>query len=399
MQSVVVIGGGAVGAACAWFLKRLGGSALSVCIVEPDPTLRWASSARSAASIRQQFSQPVNVQLSRFGFELLSQPAHWLAVDGQAPALDLVRSGYLFLATTAQGRQVLADNLAVQQAAGAQVQAMAPAALAERFSWLRVDDLQAANLGLADEGWFDGEAFARALAIKARSEGASRVTARVIGGHWQPPSGHGGDRRLAAVQLDNGERLAADAFVLAAGAWSQGVGQALGVAVPVVGRRRTVFKLRCPTTLPRTPLVVDPSGVWFRSEGEGFLAGWSPGDGDPDPDQLPLDQPDLAQFEAHVWPALAHRVPAFEALRVQSAWDGWYEVHPLDHNALVGPHPAAPNLVLACGFSGHGLQHAPGVGRGVAEWLLTGGWRTIDLSPLSAERIATGRPMVEQAII
>jgi FAD-dependent oxidoreductase domain-containing protein 1 len=219
---------------------------------------------------------------------------------------------------------------------------------------------------------------------------------------WWPATGWPGARpavRLAAVRLADGRRLAADAFVLATGAWSQGVGQALGVPVPVVGRRRTVFMLGCPTPLPRTPLVVDPSGVWFRSEGTGFLAGWSPGPGDADPDGLPLDQPDLAQFDDRVWPALAHRVPAFEALRVQRAWDGWYEVHPLDHNALVGPHPEVPNLLLACGFSGHGLQHAPGVGRGVAEWLLTGGYQSIDLGPLSPARTVDGRALVEQAII
>jgi glycine/D-amino acid oxidase-like deaminating enzyme len=139
--------------------------------------------------------------------------------------------------------------------------------------------------------------------------------------------------------------------------------------------------------------------VWFRSEGEGFIAGWSPGVGDDDPDNLPLDQPDLAQFDAHVWPALAHRVPAFEALRVARAWDGYYEVHPADHNALIGPHPECPNFMLCNGFSGHGLQHAPAAGRGVAEWLLMGRYDSLDLSPLSPTRIVRGQPLVEHAII
>jgi glycine/D-amino acid oxidase-like deaminating enzyme len=164
-----------------------------------------------------------------------------------------------------------------------------------------------------------------------------------------------------------------------------------------------VFRLSCPTPLDPagqpTPLVVDPSGVWFRSDGTGYLAGWSPGPGDDDPDDLPLDQPDLAQFDERVWPALAHRVPAFEALRVTSAWAGYYEVHPLDHNALIGPHPACANLLLCCGFSGHGLQHAPAAGRGVAERLLSGGWQTLDLSAFDPARVLAGRAFVEQAII
>lgn len=396
----VVIGGGAVGAACALFLRQLGGSAAQVTLLEPDPALAWASSARSAASIRQQFSQPVNVALSAFGFQCLSDPG-WLAVDGGVPALQLTHSAYLFLASTPAGAEVLGRYRAVQHGAGAAVQALGPAELGERFPWLRHDDLLAANLGGDGEGWFDGYALARALAAKARALGARPHTARVVGGEWAASASPGGARQLAAVRLDDGTRLAADAFVLAAGAWSGQVGRALGLGlpVPVVGRRRTVFMLSCPTPLPRTPLVADPSGVWFRSEGTGFLAGWSPGDGDPDPDDLPLDQPDLRQFEDRVWPALAHRVPAFEALRVERAWDGWYEVHPADHNGLVGPHPEAPNLVLACGFSGHGLQHAAGIGRGVAEWLVDGRYASIDLSPLAAERIATGRRVIEEAII
>ena len=100
-----------------------------------------------------------------------------------------------------------------------------------------------------------------------------------------------------------------------------------------------------------------------------------------------------------MWPALAHRVPAFEALRMRSAWAGYYEVHPLDHNALIGPHPACSNFWLCNGFSGHGLQHAPAAGRGIAERLLTGAWQTLDLSAFSPLRLVDQRAFVEQAII
>ena len=389
---VVVVGGGAVGAAVAMFLKREAGAAVQVTVVEPDPTLALASSARSAASIRQQFSNAVNVQLSRFGFEVLAQPGPWLAVDGQTPALGLQHADYLFLATPPAGAEVLRRNQALQRAQGAAIALLSPQALAQELPWLHTGDVLAATRGRGGEGWFDGEALARALAAKARALGAVWQRGRVVGGRFDGP-------RLAALQLADGQTLAADQVVLAAGAWSGAVGAALGLAVPVEGRRRTVFVLRCPTPIGRTPLVVDPSGVWFRSEGEGFIGGWSPGEADADPAGLPLDQPDLQQFEDRLWPALAHRVPAFEALRVQRAWDGYYEVHPADHNALLGPHPACPNLLLACGFSGHGLQHAPGAGRGVAEWLLHGAYRSIDLSDLSPQRVADGRLFTEKAII
>lgn len=391
MTRVAIVGGGAVGCACAMFLRRLD-RAVEVEVIEPDPALTWASSARSAASIRQQFSNDLNVRLSQFGLQVLREPGPWLSAAGEAPDLGFVESGYLFVATTAAGAGVLRASHAVQRAADAPVVLLEAEALARRYPWLRCDDVALASLGEGGEGWFDGEAFARALARQARALGARWHTARVTGFQRDAAS-------LRSARLADGSRVDADCFVLAAGAWSHAVGALAGVDVPVFPRRRTVFVFGCPTALPRTPLVVDPAGVWFRSEGAGFIGGWSPAALDDDPDDLPLDQPDLAQFEDRLWPALAHRVPAFEALRRTRAWDGYYEVHPLDHNALVGPHPDCANLLLACGFSGHGLQHAAGVGRGVAEWIVHGRYTSLDLSPLSVERVAAGRAFVERAII
>lgn len=388
---VVVIGGGAIGSAVALFLKRLGGAAVEVVVVESDPGLARSSSALSAGSIRQQFSNPVNVRLSQFGHEVISHADAWLGVGGAAVDLGFVPGAYLFCATAA-GAPVLQANHAAQRAAGADVALLAPAEASARFPWLNTADLALTSLGRSGEGWFDGYAFARALAAKARS----------LGAHWQRGRVVALDRagdHLRAARLDDGARLEADAFVNAAGPWAGAIGRLAGLPVPVHARRRTVFVMRCPTPLPTLPLVCDPSGVWFRAEGDQFIGGWSPGDGDDDPDDLPLDQPDLAQFEDQVWPAMAHRVPAFEALRLQRAWAGYYEMHPLDHNALIGPHSDCANLLLCNGFSGHGLQHAPGAGRGIAEWLLTGGWQSLDLSAFSPQRVRSGQAFVEQAII
>ncbi|MFN0183731.1 MAG: NAD(P)/FAD-dependent oxidoreductase [Aquabacterium sp.] len=389
---VLVIGGGAIGAAVALFLRRLDAT-VDVTVVEPDPGLALASSARSAASILQQFSTPLNVQLSRFGLALLRDPAPWLGLGGEVPDLGFVESGYLFLATTAAGAQVLCDNHAVQRAEGAPVVLLSADVLAHRLPWLRVEDVALASLGEGSEGWFDGYAFARAMAASARAAGAVWRRARVAG--FDTAGG-----QLQAARLSDGSLLGADVFVNAAGPWAGAVGVLAGLPVPVHGRRRTVFAFSCPTALPGpTPLVVDPSGCWFRSEGAGFIGGWSPGPGDADPDGLPLDQPDLQQFDERLWPALAHRVPAFEALRRTRAWDGYYEVHPADHNALIGPHPACANFILCNGFSGHGLQHAAGAGRGVAEWIVQGRYVSLDLSALSPLRLAQGRRYVEQAVI
>ena len=388
---VVIIGGGAVGSATALFLRQLGGAAVDVQVIEPDPNLTQASSARSASSIRQQFSNAINIRMSRFGLDVITHADDWLAVDGEPVALGYVPSGYLFLASE-RGAATLRANHAVQRAEQAPVRLLQPDELAQRFPWLRHDDVALASLGTEGEGWFDGASLAQALARKARALGARWVRSRVVGFDQQ-----GG--RITAVRLADGRTLQADAFVNAAGPWAGAVGRLAGLAVPVHARRRTVFMMDCPTPLLRTPLVIDPSGVWFRSEGTGFIGGWSPGEGDPDPDDLPLDQPDLQQFDDRVWPALAERVPAFEALRVRSAWAGYYEVHPLDHNALIGPHPACANFILANGFSGHGLQQSPATGRGVAEWLLHGRYLSLDLAPFSPQRVLAGQPFIEQAII
>jgi FAD-dependent oxidoreductase domain-containing protein 1 len=394
---VVVVGGGAVGSAVAMFLCFEGRAEVDVTVVEPDPGLTQASSALSAGSIRQQFSNPINIRMSRFGHEVIADAQAWLGVDDTPVDLGLVASPYLFLATAA-GAPALRANHALQRAEGADVALLDRSEALRRLAWLRGDDLALASIGGAGEGWFDGDALAKALARKARSLGARWRRSRVVGFERDAA-------RLVAARLDDGDAIAAEVFVNAAGPGAGAVARLAGVELPVHARRRTVFVLRCPAPLPRTPLVVLPEGVWFRTEGTHpaggnlFIGGWSPGVGDDDPDDLPLDQPDLAQFDDRVWPALAHHVPAFEALRVQRAWAGWYEVHPMDHNALIGPHPDLPNLVCVNGFSGHGLQHAPAAGRGVAEWIVGGGYRALDLSPFALDRVASRRPFVEQTII
>ncbi len=388
---VVIVGGGAVGAATALYLKRLGGAGVEVLVVEPDPGLARASSALSAGSIRQQFSNAINVRMSQFGQSVLAHATAELGVDDEPVDLGYVPSGYLFLATEA-GAPVLRANHGVQRALDAPVALLAPDELAQRFAWLNAEDLALASLGLAGEGWFDGYAFARALARKAVALGAKPQKARVVDFERTGP-------RLLAARLDDGRRLEADAFVNAAGPWARDVAALAGIDLPVRARRRTVFNFSCPTALPRTPLVIDTTGVWFRSEGPHFIGGWSPGAGDEDPDDLPLDQPDLAQFDERLWPALAHRVPAFEALRMRHAWAGYYEVSTLDHNAIIGPHPAIENLVFVNGFSGHGLQHAPAAGRGVAEWLLQGRYASLDLGCFGWQRVLEKRPFLEQAVI
>ncbi|MFN0162030.1 MAG: NAD(P)/FAD-dependent oxidoreductase [Burkholderiales bacterium] len=391
-RRIVIIGGGAIGSATALFLRHADPAA-AVVVVERDPTYAKASSALSASSIRQQFSSPINIRLSQFGVEFLRQATHALAVGDDKPALGFVEGGYLYLATP-QGCEALAANHRVQQEAGAEVLWLSPDELRTRHPWIATDDLGGAVLGVSGEGWFDGYALTRAMRRKAQALGATYLQAEVAGLTLE-----GG--RVVAAATRTGPLIEGEVFVNAAGPWARVVAAMAGVDLPVHARRRTVFVLSCPVAIPRCPLVIDPSGLWFRPEGSTgtrFLCGASPAPGEADPDDLPLE-PDLAQFEERLWPALARRVPGFAALRVESAWAGYYEMNTFDHNGIVGAHPEVANLLFANGFSGHGIQHAPGIGRALAELIAHGAYRSIDISALGFERVLSNSPFTERNVI
>ena len=203
--------------------------------------------------------------------------------------------------------------------------------------------------------------------------------------------------RAAAIVLADGSRIAGDVFVNAAGPWAGEVARMFGIALPVVPRARSVLVLDCPDPLPGCPLVIDSTGVWVRREGRYLISGMSP-PAERDPDGAPLEV-DHALFEDTIWPILAERVPALERLRVVSSWAGYYEYNTVDQNGLVGPHPALANLVFANGFSGHGIQQSPAVGRAVAEWIAHGRYLTLDMSPLATSRLVEGRQIVERNVV
>ena len=389
-RHIVIIGGGVIGSAIASFTLADPAFRGQVSVIERDLSYARASSALSASSIRQQFSTAINIEIGRFGIDFLRDVGAQLEVDGERPDIGLVEPGYLYLASGA-GAAGLEHNHALQRAHGVDVALLDPDALAQRFPWLSTEGIALGSLGVTGEGWFDGYSLMQAFGRKARRLGARYVHGAACGFERNATG-------LSAVVLEDGAVIAGDAFVNAAGPWAAQVAAWAGIALPVRARRRCVFVFTCPTPIAGAPLVIDTSGVYFRPEGQHqFICGVSPQAGD-DPDEPPLDV-DHALFEEHIWPSLANRVPAFEALRQTRAWAGYYEINTFDHNGIVGPHPQISNLLFANGFSGHGLQQAPAVGRGVAEWLVHGGYRTLDLAPLAFERIIQQRPIVEHNII
>jgi glycine/D-amino acid oxidase-like deaminating enzyme len=381
MSSVVIIGGGVMGAAAACFFARE--HAVRATVLERDPSYRIASSALSASSIRQQFSTPLNIALSQASLELMRP---W------RDELHFVEAGYLYLATNAGAAALEALN-ATQRRAGADIRLLDRRALRARWPWLAVDDIALGSWGASGEGWFDGPALHQRLRRDAIALGARFVHADAQRFEVQ-------GSRVRAVLDAHGQRHATDQVLIAAGAWSAPLAAQLNVLLPVSANKRDVFVLASPAALPGCPLIIDPGGVWMRPEGAGFLAGAPPRGGDNlNNDEAPLDAIDLALFDDLLWPTLARRIPAFEALRVRSAWAGYYEMNNFDHNGLVGALPGWDNAFTACGFSGHGMQHALAVGRGIAAFITSGDWGAIDLQALSPERVTRNQPLREINLI
>jgi FAD-dependent oxidoreductase domain-containing protein 1 len=384
---IAIVGGGIMGSALAYWLTRLEPS-VSVVVIERDPTYATASSALSAASIRQQFTTPVNIRIAQASIEFLRAAGELLAVDGTRPDIGLTEAGYLFLAGEA-GVESLRRAHAIQTQHGAAVALLTPAQLAERFPWLETADLAAGTLGLQGEGWFDGYLLLTALGRKARSQGVRFVRGEVTGLEIR-------ERRIVAVALADGSRIACGHFVNAAGPWARRIAHLAGVDLPVFARRRTVYVVACRAQLQPFPLLIDPSGFWMRPEGSGFIAGLPPGAEDPDDARL---EPEYEGFESSLWPALAARIPAFEAAKLQRAWAGYYEMNVFDHNGVLGWHPEIANFGFMNGFSGHGMQQGPVVGRGMAELIIHGRFASVDLTPLAYERLVAGQPLLELNII
>ncbi|HEY1723177.1 MAG TPA: FAD-binding oxidoreductase [Magnetospirillaceae bacterium] len=386
---VVIVGGGVIGSAIAYFLASDPGFSGTVAVIERDPTYRTASSALSASGIRQQYSTAVNMAIGQFGIAFLRSAPETLAVNNTPADIALTEDGYLFLGNDSS-IDLMRKNHALQRNHGVAVELLGPNALKTQFPWLSTDGVALGSLGTSGEGWFDGYSLLQAFRRKAQSLGVTFITANVTG---LERAGN----RIAAATLADGTRISCGALVNAAGPHARAIATMAGIALPVEARRRSVFVIDCRQALPRCPLVIDISGVWFRPEGRQFITGLSPPE-EHDPENFELNV-DHAQFEDEIWPALAQRVPAFESLKVTSSWAGHYEYNTFDQNGIVGPHPDVGNLYLANGFSGHGLQQSPAVGRALAEWIAHGSCRSLDLSPLSIGRILENKPLIERNVV
>lgn len=384
---IVIIGGAIVGSSLAYHLRKEGFPG-SIALIERDPQFTHSATTLSAASIRQQFSIPENIRLSQYTLALFRRLKQEFGADAD---IGFREGGYLILATD-EGLPVLAANHAVQIAEGADIVLEDASALARRFTWLSTEGIRAGAYGRGGEGWFDAHAYLHLFRKALRTMNVDLITASVTG--IEREGGH-----VTAVMLDTGTKLTAGLIVNAAGPNAGKVAGMAGLTLPVEPRKRTVFVFEARDRFDDMPLIVDPGGIWWRPEGSVYITGGAETeDGEQAAD--PADfEPRWELFENEIWPVLATRVPAFEAIKMTRAWAGHYEYNTLDQNAVIGPHPQVENFIFANGFSGHGLQQAPAVGKALSELIVHGAYRTIDCSAFGYGRIAESRAFRELNVI
>jgi glycine/D-amino acid oxidase-like deaminating enzyme len=387
---VVIVGGAMYGSSVAWWLSRNPDFDGSILVVERDPSYEFSSTSHTNSCIRQQFSNEVNIAISQFGAEFIHGFQDFMGVE-DAPKIVLQSYGYMYLADTPEFAETLSALQQVQAKLGAATKHMTRDEIAAAYPFYQLDDIIAGNHNLVDEGYFDGGTIFDWWRRRARAQGVDYIAGEVTG-----VSRNGA--RVESVTLASGEVINCGTLVNCAGPRAALVARMTGLEVPVEPRKRYTFIFAAETPLDRDlPLTIDPSGVHMRSDGQYYLAGCPP-DEDPAVDYDDFIE-DHSLWQEKVWPIIATRVPAFEAVKLINSWVGHYAFNAFDQNAILGPHPEVENFVFCNGFSGHGLQQSPAIGRGVAEHLCYGEYRSIDLGAFSVNRILEGRKFVEKAVI
>ena len=390
---VVIVGGAMFGSSVAWFLTDNADFNGSILVIERDPSYEFASTSHTNSCIRQQFSAAINVQVSQFGVDFVKNFRDYMGGDERVPNPRLQSFGYMYLADNEDFAQTLRESQKVQAACGAGTKHMTRAQIAQAYPFYQLDDIIAANHNLVDEGYFDGNTLFDWWKRSAKERGVEYLTNEVVAMNRNAVG-----TQVESIILKSGEIIGCGTVVNASGPRAVQTSRMAGIEIPVEPRKRHTFIFEAEKPLDRDlPLTIDPSGVHMRTEGTYYLAGCPP-DEDPAVDYDDFTQ-DHSIWENKVWPVLATRVPQFEAIKLRNSWVGHYAYNTFDQNAILGPHTEVENFIFVNGFSGHGFQQSPAMGRGTAEWITYGEYRTLDLTPFNYARIERGKRFVEKSVI
>ena len=391
---VVIVGGAIMGASAAWFLSDNADFDGTVLVVDRDLTYEACSTTHTNSCMRQQFSTELNVRISQFAADFVTNMPRYMGNDDRVPNLSIRNFGYMYLADTEAFAGVLKESQAVQVAAGAATKLMTADEIKAAYPFYNVDDIVLGSINTVGEGFWDATAVFDWWRKSARERGVEYVENEVVA-----ITRNAAGTRVISVTLKSGEVITCGHIINASGPRAVATSRMAGIEVPVEPRKRYswIFSAEQPLDVD-LPLTIDPSGVHVRENGGGTYQCGGHSDVDPavDYDDYTMD---FSIWENHVWPILATRIPQFEAIKVQSEWAGHYAMNTFDHNAIMGPHTEVENFIFLNGFSSHGLQQAPAMGRGTAEWITYGGYRELDLKAFNFERIPNNRPIVEKAII
>ena len=453
-RTIAICGGGVMGLASAVHLARRG-VGQDVVVIERDASYKYCSALLSAGGVRQQFSLPENILMSKYSSDFMMeynqacQSKLEVEEDEDEDLICFRPHGYLFLGSNEASQQILEANNATQRQCGVDwIHIAKPDELAKIYPWLNTEDIVVGSYSHKDsgtkEGYFDPWGLMQCMKKEATRLGVLFLEGQVDRVHCvsakDSAAGSGtGDPKLTvdAIHLRHGksdnndveEITGLQALINTTGAWSRDFvetsicqpnsnlltpaqQQDILDLIPIERRKRCIFYIHCPAQctfshpMPDTftPLTIDPKGVYFRSEGSTpghFICGVSP-EAHLDhafSEDKSLEIVDHHLFDDIIWPTLAHRVPAFNELKVKSAWSGFYDYNSLDQNAIIGHHPHFTNMICCGGFSGHGLQMAPAAGNAVAELVLDQEFRTMDLKAFSFDRIAAKEPYWETGIV
>ena len=384
---ILIIGGGIIGSSIAYNLMNDGFEG-KVAVFEKDPTYEFSSTALSAGGIRQQFSTEVNIRISQYGTQFYEKFDETMAVDGEKAHSEFRQRGYLFLANE-KNWPLIKKHYEFQTKLGAKVELLSVEETLKIFPHLNPEGLVGASFGPKD-GYLDPYGTLQGYIKKAKSLGVTYVYDEVTG---ILKEGH----QAIGVMMKKGDRYNGAVVVNAAGPWAAEVGRMVGVNLPVDPVRRMVFVFR-PSEIFNydLPLIIDVTGLYLRHEtGKIIMTGKSI-----------LEEPPGFNFQVSnsfftekLWPILAGRVPVFDRLKLIKGWSGLYEINRLDSNALLGEHPEIKGFYMAIGFSGHGFQQAPGVGKALSELIRLGRYETIDVRPLNYDRVISRKLVIEEEVV
>ena len=383
---VVIIGGGIIGSACAYYLLKAEPT-LKLAVIERDPSYSRSSTTLSMSNVRIQFSLKENIQISQYTFEVLERFEDEMAVEDNRPKVYFHREGNLFLVDKRnQAAAEIAFNL--QKELGCRIEWWSAQKIQQNFPLYEPGNLIGGTYS-PDDGYFDAYAMLMGYKAKNRSLGAQYIDDEVV----EVLSAAG---RIAGAGLASRESLQTNCVVNCSGAWAAQVAETAGVNLPVEPVKRQVFALDTAVKPQGSlPLTVLPSGLYFRTETGGIILLGKSMEEDPVGYEFSWDD---KRFMEILWPELVEFVPAFDRLKLVRGWAGLYAVNTLDGNAILGEWPEVKGLFLANGFSGHGLQQAPAVGRYLSELILD---RAIclDLSIFSPQRILNNKPLSEGSLV